>query len=246
MPKIRKAKLQSILSEFLLNTMNGIIVFDGNDTIIFCNDSAAKLYGYDNKLELEGLSFREAITYCYTSKKGLIVNTDHLESWLEYAEGVRRSKAYRRFEVDTHNGCWYSVTEQIVDDNCLVIIATDITDKKEAETQLANMSKELLILASTDTLTNTSNRRHFIEQANIERRRCLREKQGYALLMLDLDYFKTINDTFGHVCGDNVLIQVAQAIKLQIREYDILGRIGGEEFAILLPPYNQSIFFRNS
>lgn len=55
MPQARKAKLQTILSEFLLNTMNGIIVFDGNDKIIFCNNSAAKIYGYKNKLELENL-----------------------------------------------------------------------------------------------------------------------------------------------------------------------------------------------
>ena len=58
--------------------------------------------------------------------------------------------------------------------------------------------------------------------------------------MLDLDYFKSINDNYGHACGDKVLVKVAEALKLELRQYDILGRIGGEEFAILLPNTNKS------
>lgn len=235
MSNFRDEKLQSILSEFITNTINGIIVFDENDKIIFCNDAAARLYGYDKDSDLKNMYFRESVAHCYHSKKGLIIDTDNLEDWLEYAEGVRRSAQHRRFEIDIHDGCWHLVSEQVIADGCLVVVSTDITDKKKAEIQLANMSKELFVLANTDALTNTSNRRHFIEQANIERRRCLREKNSYALLMFDLDYFKSINDTFGHACGDYVLIQVSQSIKTQIREYDILGRVGGEEFAILLP-----------
>lgn len=235
MSNLRDEKLQSILSEFMTNTMNGIIVFDENDKIIFCNDAAARLYGYDKYSDLENMYFREAVAHCYHSQKGLIIDTDNLEDWFEYAEGIRRSEQHRRFEVDIHDGCWHLVSEQVVENGCLVVVSTDITDKKKAEIQLADMSKELFILANTDALTNTSNRRHFIEQANTERRRCLRGKYGYALLMLDLDYFKSINDTHGHACGDNVLIQVTQTIKLQIREFDLLGRVGGEEFAIFLP-----------
>jgi diguanylate cyclase (GGDEF)-like protein len=166
---------------------------------------------------------------------GVIIDANNLEDWFEYAENIRRSEQHRRFEIDLHDGCWHLVSEQVVEDNALVVISTDITDKKKAEILLADMSKELFVLASTDALTNTSNRRHFIEQANAERRRCQREESGYALLMLDLDYFKDINDTYGHASGDNVLIRVTQTLKSQIREYDILGRVGGEEFAILLP-----------
>lgn len=223
------------MNEFIVHTMNGIIVFDSNDKIVFCNDAAAKLYGYNKSTELENQTFRQAITHCYNNKVGVIIDADNLEDWFEYAENIRRSEQHRRFEIDFHDGCWHLVSEQVVEDNALVVISTDITDKKKAEILLADMSKELFVLASTDALTNTSNRRHFIEQANAERRRCQREKSGYALLMLDLDYFKDINDTYGHASGDNVLIRVTQTLKSQIREYDILGRVGGEEFAILLP-----------
>lgn len=74
-----------------------------------------------------------------------------------------------------------------------------------------------------------------MEQALTEQKRCRREKSSYALLMLDLDSFKAINDNYGHACGDAVLISIADMIKLELRDYDLLGRIGGEEFAILLP-----------
>lgn len=240
MPKTKEDKLQSILSEFSINTLNGVIVFDGEDNIIFCNNAAAKLYGFDNYSELENLTFRQAITHCYTTKKGLIVNTDDLDTWFKYAEKIRRSDTHRRFEIDLNDGGWHLVSEQIVDDNCIVVISIDITDKKHAELRLAEMTKQLLVLATTDALTNTFNRRHFTEQAEIEQQRCKRENKSYALLMLDLDYFKSINDNYGHACGDKVLVKVAEALKLELRQYDILGRIGGEEFAILLPNTNKS------
>jgi len=101
------------------------------------------------------------------------------------------------------------------------------------------MSKELFLLATTDALTNVFNRRHFMEQALIEQKRCRREKYSYALLMLDLDSFKAINDNYGHACGDEVLTNIAKIIKKELREYDLLGRIGGEEFAVLLANTNQ-------
>ena len=92
------------------------------------------------------------------------------------------------------------------------MITTDITDKKDTETRLSNMSKELFLLATTDALTNAFNRRHFMEKARTEQKRCQREKSGYALLMLDLDSFKAINDNYGHACGDAVLIGIAEMI----------------------------------
>lgn len=90
-------------------------------------------------------------------------------------------------------------------------------------------------LATTDELTGLNNRRHFSELA--ERELALARRTGYnlALLIMDVDHFKTINDQHGHVVGDLVLHDLAQTIAGQLREYDVLGRWGGEEFAILLP-----------
>lgn len=90
-------------------------------------------------------------------------------------------------------------------------------------------------LATTDELTQINNRRHFLELAARELALAQRTDQDLALLMMDADHFKSINDQHGHVVGDLVLHGLAQAIAHELREYDVLGRWGGEEFAALLP-----------
>jgi diguanylate cyclase (GGDEF)-like protein/PAS domain S-box-containing protein len=240
MPQYNLDQLKTIFSEFIFDTMNGIMVFDGNDQIIFCNQVIADMFGFSNHENLHGKTFNQIITHCYQSQSGLIIETDNLNTWLKYAEEKRRSENYRRFEVDLHDGRWFLISEQLVNKDCIVMISTDITDKKNAETRLTEMSAELFLLATTDALTNVFNRRHFMEQALAEQKRCQREESGYALLMLDLDSFKAINDGYGHACGDAVLTNIAKTIKLELRDYDLLGRIGGEEFAILLPNTNSA------
>ena len=238
MSDLTAQKLKTVFSEFIVDTMNGIMVFDEADQIIFCNRVIAEMYGLSDIHLLLGKTFNQMAAHCYHTNTGLIIETDDLSTWLEYAESKRRKQKYRRFEVDLHDGRWFQVSEQLVHESCIVMISTDITDKKNAESRLAEMSEELFLLATTDALTNVFNRRHFMEQAIIEQQRCQREKIGYALLMLDLDSFKSINDSYGHACGDTVLKTIAEMIKRELRTYDLLGRIGGEEFAVLLPNTN--------
>lgn len=88
-------------------------------------------------------------------------------------------------------------------------------------------------LASRDELTGLLSRRTFIQQAYASIADTKIEK--HSLLMVDIDHFKTINDQYGHQCGDDVLRQVARTLRSGIRESDIIGRLGGEEFAILMP-----------
>lgn len=104
---------------------------------------------------------------------------------------------------------------------------------RTAELELAN--KKLEKLAFTDSLTGISNRAAFFKQMNNEVTRATRLSYSLGLLMLDLDHFKSINDTYGHDAGDKVLIKVAEALTSCIRQEDTLGRMGGEEFAIIVP-----------
>jgi diguanylate cyclase (GGDEF)-like protein len=90
-------------------------------------------------------------------------------------------------------------------------------------------------LAMTDFLTGLFNRRFFIQRSTDEVKRAKRNAEPLALLMLDFDEFKKVNDTFGHETGDLALQQVASVMSTSLREIDILGRMGGEEFAVLLP-----------
>ncbi len=88
--------------------------------------------------------------------------------------------------------------------------------------------------ANTDVLTGISNRRNFMHQANQELKRVKRHQTQMALLLLDIDRFKLINDNYGHATGDRALVAFAGACKKSIRDIDILGRLGGDEFTILL------------
>lgn len=107
-------------------------------------------------------------------------------------------------------------------------IYRDVTHRK-------NLERELHRLATTDMLTGIANRRAFLETAESAYAHSCHSGEPLTLLMLDLDHFKTINDRFGHLEGDRALVAFAQSIKSQLRASDAVGRLGGEEFGVLLP-----------
>jgi two-component system, cell cycle response regulator len=95
--------------------------------------------------------------------------------------------------------------------------------------------EEIYRLTTVDGLTQIFNRRYFTETLEREIGRALRYRRDLSLIMFDIDLFKTINDTFGHLAGDHVLKHLATVVKTKIRKEDVLARYGGEEFTILLP-----------
>lgn len=101
--------------------------------------------------------------------------------------------------------------------------------------QLNEANAGLLQAAITDPLTNLANRRNMVDRIREEAARAQRNNGQFALCMADIDNFKSINDTYGHDCGDHVLANVAGVLKATLREQDILARWGGEEFLILMP-----------
>jgi len=112
----------------------------------------------------------------------------------------------------------------------------DISDRKKAEEALQQANMELHRLASIDGLTQIANRRRFDEVLKLEWRRLQREKLPLSLIMIDIDYFKIYNDTYGHQQGDNCLQSVARSISQQSkRPADLVARYGGEEFVVILP-----------
>lgn len=102
-------------------------------------------------------------------------------------------------------------------------------------TQRKNLERELQRLATTDMLTGIANRRAFLETAESAYAHSCHSGEPLTLLMLDLDHFKAINDRYGHLEGDRALVAFAQAVKSQLRASDAVGRLGGEEFGVLLP-----------
>lgn len=110
----------------------------------------------------------------------------------------------------------------------LLGIATDFTEFYQLKEKLARQ-------ANTDELTGVRNRRSLLQSARREFSRALRYGHPLAVLMVDIDYFKRINDRYGHDVGDHVLKALAKALSAELRDSDVLGRLGGEEFGVVLP-----------
>ncbi|MBD9587565.1 sensor domain-containing diguanylate cyclase [Pseudomonas sp. PDM03] len=161
---------------------------------------------------------------------------------LEYAERslaevlVKGAVEDREYRIITADGQvrWLSdkcfINRQAEPGQPLIIvgIAEDITDKKQMESELHR-------LATTDVLTQSSNRRHFFDCAHLEFEQARQKGTPLAFLLLDIDDFKLINDTYGHPEGDNVLQRIAECGQAALRRGDVFGRIGGEEFAAVFP-----------
>ena len=110
-----------------------------------------------------------------------------------------------------------------------------LTNQAATTINRANVYAEILKHATLDALTSLYNRRQLEERIKQEVSGAKRHDRPLGAMMIDIDFFKSVNDTYGHAAGDLVLKTVSRIIKLQLRDYDIAGRYGGEEFAILLP-----------
>jgi diguanylate cyclase (GGDEF)-like protein len=119
-------------------------------------------------------------------------------------------------------------------------INTYSTDALQLRQRNEVLIRELELQASRDTLTGLVNRRYLLAEANQQLQTALRTPHRLALLIIDLDHFKQINDQYGHLAGDEVLVAVVDAFKRHLRTGDCLGRLGGEEFALFMPGATQA------
>lgn len=185
-------------------------------TVTDCNSLAAGLFGLD----------RESMV-----GRGLCELAPSLRSGgsLKFFDEVIRTQRRKQAEAQATDpplvGKW--LHHQLVPlSNGVALITRDVTEKKAAEAALAT-------LARSDGLTGLSNRRHFEEVLEQALARAARSGDTLALMYLDLDGFKAVNDSFGHAAGDAVLVEVARRLRSIVRVTDTVGRLGGDEFAVL-------------
>ncbi|MBW3536136.1 MAG: GGDEF domain-containing protein, partial [Gemmatimonadetes bacterium] len=116
-----------------------------------------------------------------------------------------------------------------------VLVLRDVAERERLEAALREANEELERLANTDVLTGLANRRRFMAALETEIERARRYGRAFALVLLDLDRFKLVNDTHGHATGDQVLRSIGPVLREASRDIDVPARLGGEELAMLLP-----------
>ena len=204
---------------------NGIVITDKDAVVIWANPAFGRLTGYSPE-EAVGHRPNDLI------KSGLQNGAFYQDMWANLTIGQHwRGELINKRK----NGSLYHeelsiapVKNSVGEITHFIGIKEDITERKEMESQLQK-------LASTDPLTGLANRRVFLEQLEQETAKVARlSNYSAVLLMLDLDFFKRVNDAYGHATGDAVLKAFAEVVRNTSRVIDVPARLGGEEFAILL------------
>lgn len=200
---------------------DGVVVIDASGTIIDINPSALELFE-TNRGKVSGKSITR------------YVSTVPLETLLGRRErNIEVTKNQRAYDV--------SITslDQSNPEADMVLVFRDVTMRRRVEQDLRSAKEELVRLAHTDYLTGLHNRRFFIQRLQEECERVRRHGSNLSVLLFDLDHFKRVNDSLGHDVGDKVLKAVAHVATGVKRITDVAARIGGEEFALLLPETDQ-------
>lgn len=160
------------------------------------------------------------------------VHPDDVQSSLEFLQTLKRGQPVRDFvnRIKTKGGLYLYISwtsHPDLNPGLIYSVAHNVSERKRLEDELKRQ-------ASTDPLTGVCNRRVFMERGSDEIERSLRYGNPLSLLMLDIDHFKSVNDTYGHDVGDEVLIVFAEETANQLRNTDVFCRLGGEEFGIIL------------
>jgi len=208
-------------------SQDGLIMLDDKGLVVFWNRSAEMIFGYSRE-EMQGKPLHRVVAIGADADKAALAFPGFAQSGEGAAVGVVTELVTRRKDGTTfpvelslgsfrHQGRWWAVGT-----------VRDVTERKRAEALL-------LELATTDGLTGLSNRRHFMERGGAELGRARRTGGPVSCLMFDVDHFKKVNDAHGHNAGDEVLRALARTARGSLRDIDLLGRLGGEEFGALLP-----------
>ncbi|MDX2205465.1 MAG: EAL domain-containing protein [Hyphomicrobiaceae bacterium] len=216
----RLADKNAQLDAALTNMVQGVCLYDADQRIMVANRRYAEIYGLDERILAPGTSLRQVL-------EARVRNNVYTEyEAREMVElGIAKFGEHVSEIIVLQDGRHISVLRRPLPNGGLITTHEDVTDRKKADAQIAHMAKH-------DTLTGLPNRlflRERLERAT----RCVGEGHALAVHCLDLDRFKTVNDTLGHPMGDALLCEVSARLQACIRGTDSVARLGGDEFAVV-------------
>jgi diguanylate cyclase (GGDEF)-like protein/PAS domain S-box-containing protein len=218
----------------LSNMADGLIMFDADLNVLFCNDQYRGMFPLTADLRVPGAQARTILEGALARGEFAGVPAEMAGEFIDGAMAKLRQPGAVQFQL--YDGRWVeSRTTPTAEGGCLVV-CSDITRSKRDEQELRDLNEKLEEMAMTDGLTNLLNRRAFDASLAAEMARSQKSGTCLSLLLIDVDRFKAFNDTYGHTAGDECLRQVAQEVRATARRRgDRAARYGGEEMAVILP-----------
>ncbi len=213
---------------------DGFAVFDKEQRLSLCNKPFQRLYPGVEKLGFIGFSYEDLLRKnlqlgVYLEERRILnqqlLPEENKENWIKQHDAQQKSA--ETYMICLRDKRWIEVVNSLTPDGGQVSVHKDVTGRKEDEDRLTHQ-------ALHDALTGLANRSAFAINLANSFSRSVRTDEMFAIMFLDLDGFKNINDTLGHDVGDHVLTYVSQVLKKCVRAQDFVARLGGDEFAIIL------------
>jgi len=205
----------------------GIVVLDKDGRVSFMNRAFRYFWRVSDRMVTNDLTFVQLMRHG-RGMKAYSITHERLEDYLVKKMDLIRSSEDRPLQIRLGNGA-------VIQFRCKKLPNGGHLLSYGNVSELAKEADMLERLASLDGMTGLNNRRQFLALSDMEWSRYKRYGRPLALLMIDIDFFKSVNDRYGHDVGDQVIKAVADILKNHKRTSDIVGRMGGEEFALLLP-----------
>ena len=220
-------RYEQLLDMVLNNLSQGVAMFDTEARLVFCNRRYVEMYGLSKEVAKSGCTLLDLLNHCKQARTFSDEPDDFVAKLLEcVAEGKTIS--------DTSNlsdGRVFSIVYKPIADGGWLATHEDVTERQRAQEQIVHLARH-------DVLTDLPNRVLLRERLEHELKR-VKRGECLAVMCLDLDYFKSVNDTLGHPIGDELLKRVADRLRGCTREPDTVARLGGDEFAIIMTQLQQ-------
>ena len=221
-------KKQKAYYKNIIDSSHNIILVNDKKNIVDANKTFFEYFSKYKTLE-EFRAENACICNFFVNEEGYLEKSGAAYSWLDTV--LEHPEANHKVKIKINDKIYYfAVNASLISEeqNHYSVIFSDITQEEVYKKELEEFSVK-------DTLTNVYNRRYYEEQMEKEMKNAKRYNYDLSLIMFDIDFFKKVNDTYGHSVGDEVLIHLSELIHSSLREGDSFCRIGGEEFIIILP-----------